>query len=113
MDRKWRTNRDAINTVLPLHEFAKLAHPWRQSYSLATLTDLYAVYTVLHIEKTEWELTWSEDGQFYYFFAIQTIVNDDAQAEAGAVLEGDKNISEVRNSELKASSTKINDDHDA
>jgi len=90
MDRKWRTNRSALDTVLSFPQFTQLAQPWRHGYTLATLTDLYAVYTVLHIESKEWSLQWSEEGQFYYFLVKQTIVDGTVAAP-----EGDEDPPEV------------------
>ena len=91
MDRKWRLNRGAINTVLSFPAFCKLVEPLQESYKLATLTDLYAVYTVLHIESKEWEVRWSSEGEFYYFIAKQTIT----QTQQAAVPEGDEDIPAV------------------
>ena len=96
MDRKWRTNRRALDTVLSYPAFRELVTPWKDNYKLATLTDLYSVYTVLHIESKEWEMGWCEEGQFYYFIARQRIGETAKQAPAP---EGDEDMPEVR--ELK------------
>ena len=93
MDRKWRTNRGAHDTVLSYPAFRDLAQPWRQDYTLASLTDLYAVYTVLHIENKEWTLAWSEEAQFYYFVAKETIVEEQPGIAAP---EGDEDMPQVR-----------------
>lgn len=95
MDRKWRTNRAAIHTVLSLPEFRQCIGPLRPSYSLATVTDLYAAYTVLHIESKRWELQWSEAGGFYYFVTQQTVELDGSNANAVAP-EGDEDTPEVK-----------------
>ncbi|KFM27218.1 hypothetical protein F751_4488 [Auxenochlorella protothecoides] len=69
MDRKWRTNRAAIFTVVPYAEYCSRILQRTAEYDLATPSDLYAVYTVLHIESKTSELHWSESGGFYYFLA--------------------------------------------
>lgn len=69
MDRKWRTNRAAIFTVVPYAEYCCRILQRTAEYDLATPSDLYAVYTVLHIESKTSELHWSESGGFYYFLA--------------------------------------------
>jgi hypothetical protein len=91
MDRKWRTNRGAIDTVLGLEEFrAALPPPWpRPGYALASLTDLYAVYTALHIEGKRWEVRWSEEGRFLFFVA-RSLVYGGGGAAAAAAPEGDE-----------------------
>lgn len=91
MDRKWRTNKSAIKTVLSFPDFSKLITPWKIEYTLASLTDLYAIYVVLHIESKEWEIKWSEEGSFYYFLVKETIVEDN-QIRAP---EGDEDVPEV------------------
>lgn len=94
MDRKWRTNRRALDTVLSYPAFRDLVTPWKNTYNLSTLTDLYSVYTVLHIESKEWEVRWCEEGQFYYFLAKQTIAQPGAAQQAAAP-EGDEDMPEV------------------
>ena len=94
MDRKWRTNRNAINTVLSFPAFCEQSKPWRESYKLASLTDLYAVYVVLHIENKEWELRWSPEGEFYYFIATQ-VAAPPGQEQQAAAPEGDEDMPEV------------------
>lgn len=86
MNRKWRTNPGALQTVLPYHEFrasiplpAAAALPGSYGGTpdagspaeapLADPTDLYSVYTVLHIESKQAELRWSPHGRFHYFLA--------------------------------------------
>lgn len=70
MDRKWRTNRQAFNDVLSLLEFKTFLREAGGDPSLmnsSSLTDLYAVYTVLHIEGASWELHWSPEHNLHYF----------------------------------------------
>ena len=93
MDRKWRTNRSAIDTVLSFPDFVRQVGPWKEGYKVASLTDLYAVYTVLHIEDKEWEIKWSESAQIYYFIAKQTI-EQGVETKASAP-EGDEDVPEV------------------
>ena len=69
MQRKWRTNPGALDTVQPYPAFRASIPPRDADYSLADPTDLYAVYTVLHIESKQAELRWSPHGRFYYFLA--------------------------------------------
>ena len=95
MDRKWRTNRSAIDTVLSFPAFKELFSPWQESYKLASLTDLYSVYTVLHIESKDWEVAWSNEGQLYYFLAKQ-VVAQPGEAQQAAAPEGDEDMPEVR-----------------
>ena len=87
MDRKWRTNRGAVDTVQPLPTFRASLGIWKSEYQLATLTDLYAAYTVLHIEDKECTLMWSEEAGFYYFLTRQTI---DGESPSVAAPEGDE-----------------------
>jgi hypothetical protein len=70
MDRKWRLNRGAHETVESPVEFKRkyvdvLDVP--RGASLARLTDVYAVYTVLHIERRAWTLAYSASHGAYYF----------------------------------------------
>lgn len=67
MNRKWRTNRGALDTVQAYPAFREAIPPRDAPYSLSDPTDLYAVYTVLHIESKQAELRWSSHGRFYYF----------------------------------------------
>ncbi len=67
MNRKWRTNPSAIDTVASYPAFRAAIPPRDSAYDLSTPTDLYAVYTVLHIESKQAELRWSPHGRFYYF----------------------------------------------
>ncbi|KAL4439470.1 hypothetical protein ABPG77_008799 [Micractinium sp. CCAP 211/92] len=67
MNRKWRTNRGALDTVQPYPAFRESIPARDAPYSLADPTDLYAVYTVLHIESKQAELRWSSHGRFYFF----------------------------------------------
>ena len=69
MDRKWRTNRQAIHSVLSIIEFRDQIGDWNDS-KFVSLTDLYAVYTVLHIENKKWEIHWDDGLGFYYFLAV-------------------------------------------
>lgn len=90
MDRKWRTNRGAINTVQSVQDFEAAMPPADAAYTLASTTDLYAVYTVLHIECKESELRWSPQGSFYYFLAVQRLA-EEGQAQPAAP-EGDEDM---------------------
>jgi len=92
MDRKWRTNRAAIATVLSLPHFAERVGKWQDSYKLASLTDLYALYTVLLIENKQWEVKWSDSGGFYYFVAISQL---DSREAVAAAPEGDEDVPQV------------------
>lgn len=89
MDRKWRTNRAAIQDVLSVQEFAEKVGEWNEKSALVSLTDLYAVYTVLHIEKKTWEVHWSQECQFYYFLATEVVESRTKRLEAP---EGDEDI---------------------
>ena len=87
MDRKWRLNREALNTVESIIEFQKkYIREWNDEAILATLTDLYAVYTVLHIEQKIWELRYSSDSKGYYFLTTQST------DQSIAVPEGDEDV---------------------
>ena len=95
MDRKWRTNRAALCTVVPYQEF-DVQLPQRDApYTLADTTDLYAVYTVLHIDGKESQLQWSPQGSFYYFIAMQQLRQDGEAAQQPVVPEGDEDILQV------------------
>jgi hypothetical protein len=71
MNRKWRHNPTSIDSVLSLPEFIERIPPADAPYTLSTPTDMYAIYTMLHIEKKDWELNWSSQGQFYFFIATE------------------------------------------
>ena len=92
MQRKWRTNRWALDTVLAYPVFRESIPPRDAEYTLADPTDLYAVYTVLHIENKQSELRWSPHGRFYYFLAQweQAQTADGRQAQQTAAPEGDE-----------------------
>ena len=92
MQRKWRTNRWALDTVLAHPVFRESIPPRDAEYTLADPTDLYAVYTVLHIENKQSELRWSPHGRFYYFLAQweQAQTADGRQAQQTAAPEGDE-----------------------
>lgn len=91
MDRKWRTNRAAIDSQLSYPDFVTRLPERDAEYTLADATELYAVYTVLHIEKKEWELRWSSSAGLYYFLAVHYPPPRDAApvAERPEVLPGD------------------------
>lgn len=72
MDRKWRLNRAAIHSVKSYDDFCSSVPPASAKYELSAPADLYAVYTVLHIEAKASELRWSETGGFYFFLASWT-----------------------------------------
>lgn len=93
MDRKWRTNKSAIDTVLSFPDFVQHVGQWKNGYSMASLTDLYAVYTVLHIEDKQWAIKWSESAQIYYFIAKQTL--DQGDEKKVSAPEGDEDVPEV------------------
>ena len=99
MDRKWRTNRSALDTVQSFPDFQAAMPACDCSYTLATATDLYAVYTVLHIEGKTSELRWSSQGRFYYFIAVQELWEQAGAAVAAGALpaapEGDEDPPEV------------------
>lgn len=68
MNRKWRTNRGALDSVQAYPTFRDSIPPpgggdaaaaAAAPYALANPSDLYAVYTVLHIERKASELRWS------------------------------------------------------
>uniref|UniRef100_A0A1D2ACN0 Uncharacterized protein n=1 Tax=Auxenochlorella protothecoides TaxID=3075 RepID=A0A1D2ACN0_AUXPR len=84
MDRKWRTNRAAIFTVVPYAEYCSRILQRTAEYDLATPSDLYAVYTVLHIESKTSELHWSESGGFYYFLATWSQAPEPDQTASAA-----------------------------
>ena len=96
MDRKWRLNREALNTVESIVDFeSRYIGNWNESCTLATRTDVYAVYTVLHIENKEWELKWSDACRGYYFVTREESPD---QRASGAVTtlsvpEGDEDVS--------------------
>jgi hypothetical protein len=95
MDRKWRTNRGALDVVMSFDAFTASLGAWRAGYDLASPTDLYATYTVLLIESKDWEVRWSEAGEFYYFVTRQTVTPEGAEPAAVAP-EGDEDPPEVR-----------------
>lgn len=89
MDRKWRFNRGALDTLTPYSEFVKGLPPCDRpaARQIADMSDLYAVYTVLHIENRDIAVHWSSEGGFYYFVAVQTVwprAAGDRRAGAGA-----------------------------
>lgn len=79
--------------MLSFPDFVRQVGPWQEGYKVASLTDLYAVYTVLHIEDKEWAIKWSESAQIYYFIAKQTI-EQGVETKASAP-EGDEDVPEV------------------
>ena len=94
MNRKWRTNYGAYDTAQAYPAF-RAAIPRGEAGpggALADPTDLYAVYTVLHIEGKSPQLRWSPQGRFHYFVAVQQ-VGGGAPAPAA---EGDEDPPEVR-----------------
>ena len=96
MDRKWRFNRTALDTITPIQEFKAALPPRDADYELASVSDLYAVYTVLHIENRAIELQWSGQGRFYYFIAVQRYQRKGKAAVAvAAAPEGDEDPPEV------------------
>lgn len=95
MDRKWRTNRSAIETVLAYQDFLEAIPQRDAEYTLASSTDLYAVYTMLHIERKESELRWSPQGSFYYFIAVQSLQPEGEEAQQPRAPEGDEDMPQV------------------
>jgi hypothetical protein len=80
MDRKWRLNRGAHETVESPVDFKRKyvdvldrvegSAPGSRGAAtpdMQRLVDVYALYTVLHIEKREWTLRWSPQHGVYYF----------------------------------------------
>jgi hypothetical protein len=99
MDRKWRTNPWAHDTILSFPEFrAQMPTGPEGKYYLASDTDLYATYTVLVIEAKEWELRWSQHAGLYYFLTLQRLRVDQSGATEKATAtapEGDEDPPEV------------------
>lgn len=95
MDRKWRFNREALLTLQSLRDFiAEL--PNRSGApmpDLASVSDIYAVYTILHIENRQVEVQWSSEGQFYFIVAVQHAYQ--RQNPPAAAPEGDEDPPEV------------------
>lgn len=89
MNRKWRTNPGAIDTVASYPAFRATIPPRDSEYDLSSATDLYAVYTVLHIESKQAELRWSPHGRFYYLLAQWWQAAKDGEGTAAAP-EGDE-----------------------
>jgi hypothetical protein len=94
MDRKWRTNREALGTVASYQDFEGQLPERDSAYTLADTTDLYAVYTVLHIERKESQLRWSPQGSFYYFIAVQQL-QPEGEAQQPLAPEGDEDLPQV------------------
>ena len=92
MLRKWRTNPSALDSVLSYSAFRETI-PAREAseYTLSNPTDLYSVYTVLHIENKQAELRWSPQGAFYYFLVQwRQAVAANGAARQAMVPEGDE-----------------------
>lgn len=92
MQRKWRTNPGALDTVIPYPAFRDSIPSRDAEYTLADPSDLYSVYTVLHIENKRSELRWSPHGRFYYFLAKwqQQEEAEGGQQQHAAAPEGDE-----------------------
>jgi len=109
MDRKWRLNRGSHETVESPVDFKRKyidvldraqAPDDASERTLQRLVDVYALYTVLHIERREWTLRWSEKHGLYYFIteeASQAEVpvgddgsGDELEAGGGSDDEGDE-----------------------
>lgn len=100
MDRKWRLNREAYNTVESIIGFKeKYIKIWNEEATLASLTDVYALYTVLHIERKLWQLEYNKECQGYYF-----ITTDDPDVMKTSILvpEGDEDVIIVQTEEEKS-----------
>lgn len=93
MDRKWRFNKAGYETVLSVMDFRDRIPPCPEGQNtLVTSTDLYAMYTWLHIERKEWELRWSEEANLYYFLVTwQDIVKETKKKEEEKAANADKN----------------------
>lgn len=94
MDRKWRTNLPAVHSLQPYFSFVRSvvpALPPGAPPPLASPSDLYSVYTVLHIEKKRNELRYDTEGHFYYFVAsFEEEVGASAGVDAGEEESGDE-----------------------
>ncbi|GAB4821387.1 hypothetical protein N2152v2_008433 [Parachlorella kessleri] len=77
---------------MPYQEFEHHLPQRDAPYTLADATDLYAVYTVLHIEGKKSQLQWSPQGSFYYFIAVQQLRQDGEPAQQPAAPEGDEDV---------------------
>lgn len=99
MDRKWRLNREALQTVESIIQFQqKYIQEWQYDAVLASLTDLYAVYTVLHIERKRWELHYSSVAKGYYFVTTQN-GTDTVPEQTIVVPEGDEDMVVIQTEE--------------
>ena len=94
MDRKWRTNYAAINTVESIIDFKRkyIGDFDNASSELSSLTDVYAVYSVLHIESKEWQLLYSDVCKGYYFVTTESVSTSDGQKKNVSVPEGDEDV---------------------
>ena len=102
MDRKWRLNRGAHETVESPIDFKRkyvdvldrieAADDASTSSDLQRLVDVYALYTVLHIERREWTLQWSQKHGVYYFITeeasqVDVPAGDDGSGDDKSELE--------------------------
>jgi hypothetical protein len=93
MDRKWRLNRGAHETVESPVDFKRkyvlTERDDRDASSsesrLQSLVDVYALYTVLHIENRPWKLRWSGRHGVYYFIT-EKLADGEGQGITGADL---------------------------
>ncbi len=95
MDRKWRLNRGAHETVESPIDFKRkyvdvLTERGERAANspdsaIQRLVDVYALYTVLHIEKRQWKLRWSGRHSVYYFIT-EKLVDGEGQGIMGADL---------------------------
>lgn len=94
MDRKWRTNYAAINTVESIIDFKRkyIGDFDNASSELSSLTDVYAVYSVLHIESKEWQLLYSDVCKGYYFVTTESVSTSDGRKKNASVPEGDEDV---------------------
>jgi hypothetical protein len=95
MDRKWRTNYAAINTVESIIDFERkyIGDFDNASSELSSLTDIYAVYSVLHIESKDWQLLYSDVCKGYYFVTTESLSTSDGEKNKNAsVPEGDEDV---------------------
>ena len=100
MDRKWRLNRGAHETVESPIDFKRKyvdvlsegqgEGEHKVNYEMQRLVDVYALYTVLHIEKRVWNLYWSGQHGLYYFIAEKRQDADGEGEKGEEIIQGDE-----------------------
>jgi hypothetical protein len=100
MDRKWRLNRGAHETVESPIDFKRkyvdaLTETGDREANapdsvLQSLVDVYALYTVLHIEKRGWKLHWSGRHSVYYFVTEKPADGEDQGGEGAELARVDE-----------------------